>query len=85
MPLVVFACRGLSSLPGYYTRSLFDGKFRGFAANLDAFMAKCRFFGGGWRPFSLSVIQVLALLPNGGKAKRVQLEGTESLQIVSAT
>ena len=46
MPLVVFACRGLSSLPGHYTRSLFDGKFRGFAANFAAFMAKCRFFGG---------------------------------------
>ena len=46
VPMVDYECRGLSSLPGYYTRSLFDGEFRGFAANLDGLIATCTFFGG---------------------------------------
>ena len=45
VPMVDYACRGLSSLPGYHTRSPLDGKFRGFAGNLDGLMATCRFFG----------------------------------------
>ena len=45
VPLVDCACRGLSSLPGYHTRSLFYGEFCGFAANLDGLIATCTFFG----------------------------------------
>ena len=85
VPLVDYACCGLSSIPGYYTRSPFGGKFRGFAANLDDFMAKCRFFGEVGDHFLSRRAPVPALLPNDETAKRVQLEGIKSRQIVSAT
>lgn len=85
--MVDYTCRGLSSLPAHHnhTRSPFGGKFRGFAANLDAFMVTCRFFGEVGDHFLSLRSQVPALTPNHGKAKRVHREGTKSPQIVSSS